>query len=88
MSVFSAIQPLTDAEGALLNRPMVQLTEAEARDLRAAARLLRARSFRMIVRCDACFEGGRADGMRGEITRRHISLECRCRKVSFSGETL
>jgi hypothetical protein len=78
---------LTDAEGSLLTRPTVPLSVDEARALRAAARLLRSKRFRMTVRCDACFEGGRGDGMRGEITRAHIALECRCRHLTFNGET-
>lgn len=78
---------LTDAEGSLLTRPTVTLAPEEARALRVAARLLRGKRFRMTVRCDACFEGGRGDGMRGEITRSHIALECRCRFLKFSGET-
>jgi hypothetical protein len=49
--------------------------------------MLRSKRFRMTVRCDACFEGGRGDGMRGEITRTHIALECRCRHLTFNGET-
>jgi hypothetical protein len=79
---------LTDSEGALLSRPTIALTAPEAQALRAAARLLRARRFRMTVRCDACFEGGRGDGMRGEITRQHIRLECRCRHLTYTGATL
>jgi hypothetical protein len=79
---------LTDAEGSLLSRPVVQLSVPEAQLLRAAARLLRARRFRMSVRCDACFEAGRGDGMRGAITSSNIKLECRCRFISFDGATL
>jgi hypothetical protein len=84
----AGVMDLTDAEGALLSRPTVTLTTEDARALRAAAKLLRRMSFRMTVRCDACFEGGRQDGMRGEITRTHIALECRCRHLRFNGETL
>lgn len=79
---------LTDAEGSLLTRPTVQLTEKEAQLLRQAARLLRAKRFRMTIRCDACFEAGRGDGMRGEIAHNHISLECRCRWIKYTGATL
>ncbi len=79
---------LTDAEGALLTRKTEQLSSAEASLLRAAAKLLRARRFRMTVRCDACFESNRGDGMRGEINPRAISLECRCRFLKFDGATL
>jgi hypothetical protein len=79
---------IIDADGALLNRPVEALTPDEAQLLRAAARLLRARRFRMTVRCDACFEGGRGDGMRGEINPRAITLECRCRHLQFHGATL
>lgn len=78
---------LTDAEGSLLNRPTVTMGHEDARALRAAAKLLRRMRFRMTVRCDACFESGRGDGMRGEITHDHIALECRCRFLRFSGET-
>jgi hypothetical protein len=79
---------ITDSEGALLKRPIETLSPTEAQLLRAAARLLRAKRFRMTIRCDACFEGGRGDGMRGEITRQHIQLECRCRYLTYTGETL
>lgn len=79
---------LTDVEGSLLNRPIEMLTPSEAQVLRAAARLLRTRRFRMTVRCDACFEAGRGDGMRGEINSRQIHLECRCRFLQFDGATL
>jgi hypothetical protein len=79
---------LTDADGARLMRPTVTLSPDEAKVLRAAARLLRVRRFRMTVRCDACFEGNRGDGMRGEINRTSIHLECRCRFLQFHGETL
>lgn len=78
---------LTDAEGSLLSRPTVTLTPTEAQVLRAAARLLRAKRFRMTIRCDACFEAGRGDGMRGEITSQHIALECRCRVIRYTGAT-
>lgn len=78
---------LTDAEGALLSRPDVWLSPDEARLLRACARLLRSKRFRMTVRCDACFEAGRGDGMRGEINARFVSLECRCRFIRHNGET-
>lgn len=84
----AGVMSLTDADGALLNRPSEVLSPTEAQLLRAAARLLRARRFRMLVRCDACFEAGRADGMRGEINARHISLECRCRFLTFDGATI
>lgn len=79
---------LTDAEGALLKRSTVALTPTEAQALRAAARLLRGKRFRMLVRCDACFEAGRGDGMRGEINSRAIELECRCRFIRYTGATL
>jgi hypothetical protein len=79
---------LTDADGALLTRPTVELTTEEAQALRRAARILRGKRFRMTIRCDACFEGGRGDGMRGEINSRFISLECRCRFLKYVGETL
>lgn len=79
---------LTDADGALLNRPTEGLSVEDARSIRAAAKALRNRRFRMLVRCDACFEAGRADGMRGEINRTQIHLECRCRFLTFNGETL
>ena len=50
--------------------------------------MLRAKRFRMTVRCDACFEAGRGDGMRGAITHNNILLECRCRFIQFDGATL
>ncbi len=78
---------LTDAEGRLLHRETVRLTEDEARQLRMAARMLRGKRFRMLVRCDACFEAGRGDGMRGVIDRHGIDLECRCRMIQYVGET-
>ena len=79
---------LTDSEGALLLRPTVQLSPEEAQALRSAARMLRAKRFRLTIRCDACFESGRGDGMRGEITRAHIQLECRCRHLQFRGASV
>lgn len=79
---------ITGPEGELLNRKTVTLTSGEAQALRAAAKMLRSHRFRMTVRCDACFEGGRGDGMRGEISASHISLECRCRFLKFQGATL
>ena len=79
---------LTDAEGRLLKREEVRLTEDEAQALRIAARMLRGKRFRMTVRCDVCFEGGRGDGMRGVIDRRMIDLECRCRTLRYVGETV
>jgi hypothetical protein len=79
---------LTAADGSLLSRTTETLTPEQAQALRAAARLLRTRRFRMTVRCDACFEAGRGDGMRGEITRQHVRLECRCRFLTFNGATL
>jgi hypothetical protein len=78
---------LTDFEGSLLTRQTVTLAKEEARAIRAAARALRGKRFRMTVRCDACFEAGRGDGMRGEINARYIALECRCRFLRFNGET-
>lgn len=84
----AGVMDLTDAEGALLTRPTVTLSTDDARALRAAAKLLRRMRFRMTVRCDACFEGGRQDGMRGEINRQQIALECRCRHLTYNGETL
>lgn len=78
---------LTDAEGRLLRRESVQLTDNEARQLRIAARMLRSKRFRMLVRCDVCFEAGRGDGMRGVIDRQGIDLECRCRMIQYVGET-
>lgn len=82
------VMQLTDAEGALLSRPTVMLEPQEAQVLRAAAKQLRGKRFRMLVRCDACFEAGRGDGMRGEITAQHIALECRCRFLRFHGATI
>jgi len=79
---------ITGPEGELLNRATVTMTPQEAQMLRAAAKMLRSHRFRMTVRCDACFEGGRGDGMRGEINRNNISLECRCRWLKFDGATL
>ena len=79
---------LTDAEGSLLMRPTVQLTVPEAQLIRQTAKMLRAKRFRMTIRCDACFEAGRGDGMRGEIAHNHIRLECRCRHIAFQGATL
>jgi hypothetical protein len=79
---------ITAADGSLLNRRTHTLTAQEAQTLRAAARLLRSHRFRMTIRCDACFEANRGDGMRGEITRQHIALECRCRFLTFNGATL
>ena len=79
---------LTDSEGSLLQRTTTTLTPEEAQYLRKAARMLRSKRFRMTVRCDACFEGGRGDGMRGEINARSIRLECRCRFLTFDGATL
>jgi hypothetical protein len=84
----AGVMDLTDSEGRLLARTTTTLTAQEAQLLRGAAKLLRAKRFRMTIRCDACFEGGRGDGMRGEITRTHIDLECRCRLLRFQGETL
>lgn len=78
---------LTDAEGSLLARQTEMLTADQAKAIRAAARLLRGRRFRMSIRCDACFESGRGDGMRGEINAQHIKLECRCRFLVFNGAT-
>lgn len=79
---------LTDVEGSLLSRPTVQLAPSEAQVLRAAAKMLRSKRFRMTIRCDACFEAGRGDGMRGEINSRAVDLECRCRFLKFEGATL
>ncbi len=87
IEVAGALQ-LTDAEGSLLSRPTVALSPMEAQILRHAARLLRSKRFRMTIRCDACFEAGRGDGMRGEITHDHVALECRCRHIRYSGATL
>lgn len=84
----AGVLDLRDTEGSRINRPTEVLTASEAQSLRAAARLLRARRFRMTVRCDACFEGGDRDGMRGEINSRQINLECRCRFLQFDGATL
>ena len=84
----AGVMTLTDADGALLSRSTVTMTPDEAKVLRAAAKMLRSHRFRMTVRCDACFEGGRADGMRGEINSRAIFLECRCRFLQFNGSTL
>jgi hypothetical protein len=84
----AGILNLTDAEGSLLSRHTEALTAAEAQLLRGAAKILRTRRFRMTVRCDACFEAGRGDGMRGEINSRQIHLECRCRFLTFDGATL
>ena len=85
----SGVMTLKDADGALLNRPTEVLSAEDARMIRAAAKALRKRRFRMLIRCDACFEDHRQqDGMRGEITRSHIALECRCRYLTFNGETL
>jgi hypothetical protein len=84
----AGVMDLTDAEGALLQRPTESLSVQDAQQIRAAAKALRNRRFRMLIRCDACFEAGRADGMRGEINRMHIHLECRCRFLTFHGETL
>jgi hypothetical protein len=84
----AGVMTLTDADGSLLSRPTETLSVAEAQMIRGAAKLLRQRRFRMLIRCDACFEDGRQDGMRGEITRSHIALECRCRHLTFNGETL
>ena len=78
---------LTDFEGSLLSRPTITLSQVEARAIRAAARSLRGKRFRMTIRCDACFEASRGDGMRGEINARFIALECRCRFLRFTGET-
>lgn len=78
---------LTDAEGRLLQRDHLRLTAEEAQALRIAARMLRGKRFRMTVRCDVCFEGGRGDGMRGVIDRRMIDLECRCRTLRYVGES-
>jgi hypothetical protein len=78
---------LTDVEGSLLSRETVQLSPSEAQTLRAAARLLRTKRFRMTVRCDACFEDGRGDGMRGAISTHAIDLECRCRFIRYQGPT-
>jgi hypothetical protein len=82
------ISELTAPDGSLLVRGVEPLAPQEAQLLRAAARLLRARRFRMTVRCDACFEAGRGDGMRGEITASHIVLDCRCRTLKYQGQTL
>jgi hypothetical protein len=79
---------LTDAEGRLLQREEMRLTEDEAHALRIAARMLRGKRFRMIVRCDVCFEDGRGDGMRGVIDKQMIDLECRCRTLRYVGETV
>jgi hypothetical protein len=78
---------LMDAEGRLLHRETIRLTDDEAKQLRMAARMLRGKRFRMLVRCDACFEAGRGDGMRGVIDRQGIDLECRCRTIQYVGET-
>ena len=78
---------LTDAEGRLLQREEMRLTDDEAQTLRMAARMLRGKRFRMTVRCDMCFEDGRGDGMRGVIDRRMIDLECRCRTLRYVGES-
>ena len=77
---------LLDADGRLLSRPTVELQPEEARAWRDAARMLKRRQLRLIIRCDACFEGDRPDGTRGEITRRGIDLECRCRTFRYHGE--
>lgn len=79
---------ITDSEGKLLLRPTIELSVEEAQAMRRAAKLLRSRRFRMTIRCDACFEANRGDGMRGEINSQHIFLECRCRILKFSGQTL
>lgn len=78
---------LMDAEGRLLHRETIRLTDDEAKQIRMAARMLRGKRFRMLVRCDACFEAGRGDGMRGVIDRQGIDLECRCRTIQYVGET-
>jgi hypothetical protein len=78
---------LMDAEGRLLHRETIRLMDDEAKQLRMAARMLRGKRFRMLVRCDACFEAGRGDGMRGVIDRQGIDLECRCRTIQYVGET-
>lgn len=84
----AGVMSLTDAEGGLLKKTTEVLSADDARVIRAAAKALRQRRFRMLIRCDACFEERRQDGMRGEITRSHIALECRCRYLTFNGENL
>lgn len=90
MSIFTQFSnnTLVDNEGGLINKDTITLTPDEARALRAAAKMLRSKRYRMQVRCDACFEGNRPDGIRGEITREHISFECRCRFLQFNGQTI
>ena len=84
----AGVMTLTDTEGSLLQRPIETLSVEDAQAIRHAAKAMRRRRFRMLVRCDACFEAGRPDGMRGEINRQAIALECRCRFLRFEGETL
>jgi len=79
---------LVSPDGTLLNRAEEPITSAEVQLLRLYKRFLHGRGLREALYCQRCFDGNRFDGMRAAVTEGNVLLECRCRRLTFTGFTL
>ena len=78
---------LVDQDGALLNRPHVQFTDAEAALFRAYRTMMETRGLAEAVYCRKCWNHDLDDGCRAFVTSDRILIECRCTIRTYAGSS-
>ena len=79
---------LVSPDGTLLDRPEQVLTSAEVQLLRLYKKFLLSHGLSEALYCNECFRENRLHGMRAAVTDNNVLMECRCRRLTFTGITL
>lgn len=72
---------------ALIAPSRMTLSTEEAEVLRAWKTILLRLGLKEALRCNACFEANRADGVEARVLTAEIRIACRCRCYTFAGYT-
>jgi hypothetical protein len=79
---------IVGADGAVLNRPTVILSQEEADLLRRYKKFLQKRGLREALYCTTCWTGDLADGVsEAYVTDAQILLKCNHRMLFYQGQS-
>lgn len=75
-------------DGSILNKPTIQLDAKDAALLREYRKFLERQGLREALFCEKCWNRNLEDGTRAHVTPSSVMIECRCRRLLFTGYTV
>jgi hypothetical protein len=76
---------IVNAQGEVVSKPTVLLSQEEAELLRKYKKFLHKRGLREALYCNTCFNGSLSDGMDAFVTDGQIMFKCHHRMLYYHG---